>query len=87
MNGNKKGLLPKNGGSIGPAIGTMDKMPDMPKRCEIEVAKNGFTVRCSGGKDGYSAQPHVATDLDQAMAIAAKHLGGKAAAKEEGTEA
>jgi hypothetical protein len=81
MQGNKKGLLPKHGGSIGPT--TSFKEPLSPLRCNIEVAKNGFTVRCSGGKDGYNDQPHVATDIDQALAIVAKHLGGKATAKEE----
>jgi hypothetical protein len=79
MKGNKKGLLPKNGGSIGPAMPY--KEPESPLRCRIEAAKNGFTVNCSGGKDGYNDQPHVATDIDQAIEIVRKHLGGKA--KEE----
>ncbi len=87
MQGNKKGLLPKNGGSIGTANPVPYKEPAQPLRATIEVAKNGFTVRCSGGKDGYNDQPHVATDIDQALAIIGKHLGGKKAAKEEGAEA
>ncbi len=75
-----KGILPKNGGTPAP----MDyKEPTMPERVTIEKAKNGFTVRCSGGKDGYNDQPHIAKDITEAMAIAAKHFGGKAAKDEE----
>ena len=81
MRGNKKGLLPKNGGAVGPSM--MDKEPPVPERVSIEKAKNGFTITCSGGKGGYNHQPHVATDLEAALEVAKKHLGGVKAGKGE----
>lgn len=78
----KKGMLPKNGGAIGPSGPATYKEPPMPKRVSIEEAKNGFTINCSGGKDGYSSQPSIAETLDKAMEVAAAHFGGKKAAKD-----
>ena len=81
MKGNKKGLLPKNGGAIGPALDY--KEPPSPERVSIEKAKNGFTITCSGGKGGYNHQPHVATDLAAALKVAEEHLGEVKGAKKD----
>lgn len=81
----KAGTLPKNGGPIGPAISDY-KEPERPLRATIEQAKNGFTINCSGGKIGYSDQPHIAESLEKALEVVSKHLGEKVAAKDESKE-
>ncbi|HLP40148.1 MAG TPA: hypothetical protein VK465_01465 [Fibrobacteria bacterium] len=78
----KNGILPKNGGSVGPVA---LKEPDMPKSVRIEEANGGFTVHCQGGKEGYGRKPDIATDFAGIQAILERHFG-KAKGKKEGDD-
>lgn len=61
----KKGVLPKNGGSL--AAPSIDKGPPMPKRVTIEKAEGGYSIRKSGGSHGYSEHLAVATTHEEVM--------------------
>jgi hypothetical protein len=65
--GNKKTLLD----SMPQAV----KMPDEPMELRIRKAKNGYTIRKSGGKLGYGGEEYIAETKEKAAELLEKHLG------------